>query len=363
MARPELLDVRPAWGGGKLNATNALLEPLAPEETAELVDRARGRRRGGPPQPDPARPPAATRSSSRRWSRWRPRAATKSRCRRRSRRCSPRASTSSAAGGARRARAGRGRGPGLSPRAPSPRCADGGPVDGELVALVRKDLVRPEQPLLPDDDAYRFRHLLIRDTAYEALPKATRAELHERFADWLAVNGSGARRARRDPRLPPRAGLPLPRGARPARRPRRGARRAGGARLLAGGDHALERGDGTAVIRLLSRALALLPPADPSAPAAQLELARALFDQGDLERAVALLDEAVSAAREAGDERVLARSRIARIDFELLATPETRMTEGLADGAGRARRARPHRRRRRGRLGAARDRRAGRLAR
>ena len=64
------------------------------------------------------------------------------------------------------------------------------PVDGELVALVRKDLVRPEPPLLPDDDAYRFRHLLIRDAAYEALPKATRAELHERFADWLAVNGT-----------------------------------------------------------------------------------------------------------------------------------------------------------------------------
>ena len=38
MARPELLDVRPAWGGGKLNATNVLLEPLAPDETAELVD-------------------------------------------------------------------------------------------------------------------------------------------------------------------------------------------------------------------------------------------------------------------------------------------------------------------------------------
>ena len=29
MARPELLDRRPAWGGGKLNATNVLLEPLA----------------------------------------------------------------------------------------------------------------------------------------------------------------------------------------------------------------------------------------------------------------------------------------------------------------------------------------------
>ena len=27
-ARPELLDVRPGWGGGKLNATTVLLEPL-----------------------------------------------------------------------------------------------------------------------------------------------------------------------------------------------------------------------------------------------------------------------------------------------------------------------------------------------
>ena len=86
-----------------------------------------------------------------------------------------------------------------------------------------------------------------------------------------------------------------------------------------------------AVIRLLSRSLALLPPADPRAPAAQLELARALSEQGDLERAVVLLDEAVSAAREAGDQRVLARSRIARIDFELLVAPEWRMTEGLAE--------------------------------
>jgi tetratricopeptide (TPR) repeat protein len=85
------------------------------------------------------------------------------------------------------------------------------------------------------------------------------------------------------------------------------------------------------VIRLLSRALALLPPADPRAPGAQLELARAFSEQGDLDRAVLLLDEAVAAAREAGDERVLARSRIARIDFQLLVAPEWKMTEGLAE--------------------------------
>ena len=44
--------------------------------------------------------------------------------------------------------------------------------------------------MLADEEAYRFRHLLIRDTAYEALPKAVRAELHERFATWLEEHGA-----------------------------------------------------------------------------------------------------------------------------------------------------------------------------
>src|SRR6266496_4544218 len=39
MARPELLDRRSAWGGGKLNATTVLLEPLSPHETEELIER------------------------------------------------------------------------------------------------------------------------------------------------------------------------------------------------------------------------------------------------------------------------------------------------------------------------------------
>ena len=63
-------------------------------------------------------------------------------------------------------------------------------VTTRLTALVRKELVRPDKPLLPGEDAFRFRHLLIRDAAYNALPKATRAELHERFADWLGEHGS-----------------------------------------------------------------------------------------------------------------------------------------------------------------------------
>jgi class 3 adenylate cyclase/tetratricopeptide (TPR) repeat protein len=58
-----------------------------------------------------------------------------------------------------------------------------------LLALVRKELIRPDQSS-PDDDVYQFRHLLIRDAAYAALSKELRAELHARFADWL-VSAAG----------------------------------------------------------------------------------------------------------------------------------------------------------------------------
>jgi class 3 adenylate cyclase/tetratricopeptide (TPR) repeat protein len=38
LARPELLDVRPGWGGGRVRATAIELEPLPPEESEELAD-------------------------------------------------------------------------------------------------------------------------------------------------------------------------------------------------------------------------------------------------------------------------------------------------------------------------------------
>ena len=102
-------------------------------------------------------------------------------------------------------------------------------VTPRLAALVRKELIRPDRPQLAGEDGFRFRHLLIRDAAYDALPKATRADLHERFAAWLEQHGDRARRAGRDPRLPPRAGLPLPRRARDCPTTTTWPRRRGGA--------------------------------------------------------------------------------------------------------------------------------------
>ena len=38
VARTELLDLRPAWGGGKVNSTSLLLEPLGEEECVTLME-------------------------------------------------------------------------------------------------------------------------------------------------------------------------------------------------------------------------------------------------------------------------------------------------------------------------------------
>ncbi len=62
-------------------------------------------------------------------------------------------------------------------------------VPTRLLSLIRKELIRPEPAQLLDEEAFRFRHLLIRDAAYDSLPKEIRSELHERFATWLEARG------------------------------------------------------------------------------------------------------------------------------------------------------------------------------
>ena len=63
-------------------------------------------------------------------------------------------------------------------------------IDVHLRSLTRKELVTPNRTSLPGEDAFRFRHLLIRDAAYDGIPKSDRASLHAAFAGWLeAVAG------------------------------------------------------------------------------------------------------------------------------------------------------------------------------
>ena len=62
-------------------------------------------------------------------------------------------------------------------------------ADG-LLALVRRDLIRPHKPEFAGEEAYRFRHTLIRDAAYRSLSKKARADQHERFAAWLELKAA-----------------------------------------------------------------------------------------------------------------------------------------------------------------------------
>jgi class 3 adenylate cyclase len=132
-------------------------------------------------------------------------------------------------------------------------------VTPRLAALVRRDLVRPDRPVLPREEAYRFRHLLIRDAAYDALPKATRADLHRRFAEWLEEHGQSI------VELDEILGYHLEQAARylaELGRPDPVLGEQASSRLAAAGERARWRGDRDAAQPLFARALELLQEPD-----------------------------------------------------------------------------------------------------
>ena len=172
MARPELLDTRPAWGGGKPNATSVLLEPLGESDAAELPAGISSTRRPSARAPRRAScaSPRATRCSSRSW--W-PRSSTPTTaiC---PKRCRPRCDALVAA---------------RLDRLTDPARAviEAAAVEGkefgrerlealveddvgeQLLTLVRTDLIRP---CGPRDGTFRFRHQLIRDAAYDGISRS-----------------------------------------------------------------------------------------------------------------------------------------------------------------------------------------------
>lgn len=60
-------------------------------------------------------------------------------------------------------------------------------VSEALAALAHRDLLQRQRT--DKGETWAFRHILVREAAYESLPKALRAELHERFADRMAEMG------------------------------------------------------------------------------------------------------------------------------------------------------------------------------
>jgi class 3 adenylate cyclase/tetratricopeptide (TPR) repeat protein len=194
-------------------------------------------------------------------------------------------------------------------------------VAGDLQALVRKGLVRPDTQTLAGEDGFRFAHILVRDAAYESMPKRRRGELHERFADWIeARRGEGAGLDEIiGHHLEQACGYRLelgPGGAEEAALAGRAADR-----LTLAGRRALGRGDLHAAGNLLERAGALLDEDDPRRLELAPELGLVLTESGDLARAEELLTRLL--VRPDGAVEVLVRlaAQIERAALRLRSDP------------------------------------------
>jgi class 3 adenylate cyclase/tetratricopeptide (TPR) repeat protein len=323
MARPELLDRRPGWAGGKLNATTVLLEPLAAPETDLLIDNLLAGARmetelrariseaaeGNPlfveemiallresPAGEVIVPPTIQALLAARLDQLDAAERGVLEC-----------------GSVEGRVFHRGAVHALAPNEQQ--------LTTRLAALVRKELVRPDRPQIAGEDAFRFRHLLIRDAAYDALPKAIRAELHERFAGWLEEHGRDlveleeilgyhleqAYRYRGE--LGPLTDEASAVGARAA------------TYLALAGSKAYARGDAPAAANLFSRAAAACPAGARTRLELLTELGQALFEAGDLTSAEAALKEAIETAEAAGDVALAARARVSRLAVDTNINP------------------------------------------
>ena len=326
VARTELLDMQPGWGGGKLNATSLLLEPLGDEDCDRLIDTLAAeaiddetRQRiivasqGNPlfvhemlamarEQPGERQivvPPTIHALLQARLDRLSSNERTVIECGSVEGQIFHRGSVAELA---------------------APVRSD---VETHLSALVRQELIRPDSTVFAGDEAFRFRHILIRDAAYESLPKATRAKLHEQFANWLdgqelverdeilGYHLEQAQRYRRE--LDPEA----------AQLPGLAGRAA--EHLAAAGRAALDRGDARAARALLERATAVLPQNDERRFAHTPELADVYQETAD-KRAFEILTE----ARAAGDSITRARAAVRLGTFDLARPSEIAKDQRVA---------------------------------
>jgi DNA-binding SARP family transcriptional activator len=339
IARPELLEHRPGWGGGKRNASTLELERLSAPESERLVDAiggalpARVRARvletaeGNPlfleqivamlaeersPEGPLAIPPTIQAVLAARLDRLGPAERMVLAC---------------------AAVAGRE----FSDAVVSELLPEGARpyASRHLDTLVDRDLLLPASER-HGHGARRFRHALIQQTAYRMIAKRERATLHERAGTWLVKRpGSDASTAAE------RAGYHLEQAFRyrseldpPGDRARELARRAAGL-LASAGRAAFRRGDMPAAANLLQRASSLYASED-DALALLPELGYAQFEIGELAQASRTLSETAERARAGGDRGVEWHASVELAHARMYTDPETIDLDALARTAAGA---------------------------
>ncbi len=192
-----------------------------------------------------------------------------------------------------------------------------------LQLLVRKELIGPDRSIVPGQDGYRFHHLLIRDAAYGAIPKEARADLHERFARMIEET-AGPSVVEVEEIL----GYHLEQAFRyrselgPVDEHTRTLAGMAAERLAASGRRALARGDATAAAKLLRRATALLPSDVPARADLLGALGSSLVLAGELVEADVVLTEAIAADAASGDRRLELHAVLERAFLRALRDPE-----------------------------------------
>jgi class 3 adenylate cyclase/tetratricopeptide (TPR) repeat protein len=365
LARPELLDERPTWGGGKPNASSILLEPLKDDHVDRLIENLLGGdvdedvrlnlRKAGEGNPlfleellamlieaghlgerdgawhavgdvaGASTPPTIQALLAARLDQLAPQ---------------ERAVLERAAVIGR-----------LFSRETLAALTEEGELDAQLERLVHKDLVRADQASVSSEEAYRFRHILIRDAAYHGIPKETRAELHERLATWLERARPGRLREYEEI-----LGYHLEQAHRyraelaSADAHSRALAARAAELLTSAGRRAFARGDAPASVRLLTRATILLADDQAARTEVAPDLGAALMEVGDLVQAETVLSRAEAAAAAAGDRRLELQALLQRCWLQLRAEPKVGATrvqeiaeqaidafERLHDDAGLAR--------------------------
>jgi class 3 adenylate cyclase len=204
-----------------------------------------------------------------------------------------------------------------------------GGVEAALIELERSGLVECE-----DEPAgrWRFGHALVAEAAYRRLAKATRSQLHEELADWIAaedadqadVDEAAARHLERAVALRDELGLRDESGAELARR--------AGTLFAAAGSRAFAGVDLTTSRDLLGRAVALLPASDARRLEILPDLGVALTETGRPDEAAALLTEAIELARAAGAERSALRATIQLLSNRVYRSPtESEIDQAVAE--------------------------------
>ena len=197
LARPELLDVRPGWGGGRVRSTAIELDPLSVDESAELVEQLLGQLAGAVGERPMALPQEAIdraegnplfveetirmliESGSGNGSSDRVPDTLQALIAARIDHLDPAAKTLLQRASVVGRVFWRGALEYLSPD-----------VEGHEALLddllQREFLLREPRSSISGETAYRFKHALIREVAYTGLAKLARAQYHARFAEWLA---------------------------------------------------------------------------------------------------------------------------------------------------------------------------------